>query len=72
MQQVARFVVGHGTTFADAQHSKMGSLKNPCRPRTFYLSSLETIALNRLVFDSFFNRKSRFYVRVSGDRQTDK
>jgi len=42
----------------------MSSLKSPCM--TSCWSSIETIYLNRLLFE-----KTAFYVRVFGDRQTD-
>ena len=44
----------------------MGSLKSPCM--TSYRSSIDTIALNCLVF----LRKSRFFCILATDRQTDR
>jgi len=46
------------------RNRRMGYLKRLCR--TFYWSSIETIAL-----DCFVSEKIAFCVRVSGDSQTD-
>ena len=59
--------MGHGARFAQdhPRGPRMGSLKSPCR--TSYRSSLETTAVNCVVFE-----KTEFLctVGISCDRQT--
>ena len=59
--------MAHRARFAIAQRHprgpRMGSLKSPCR--TSYWSSIETIALNCLIFE-----KTAFF-RISGDTRTE-